>query len=139
MKIKVKVSDSKIKSGKQIATYIESITNNPENFLDPWLEKYVIHNKWELKTISTDDVLKDVYFEDSWNAVQNVGDLRYDEEVEGLTYADYDQPIVLYKDDKQTLLIDGYSRTERHLWNKDYKIRAYVNVSEIKEQNEEES
>jgi hypothetical protein len=130
MKIKVKIADNNIKSGNQIAKYIRDLTADPEMIVDNWIHEFVTPHRWELKTISINEVLKDPSFKESWEWIKSEEDLRYNEEEEGLNYSHYNQPIVLYQDEKETLLIDGYSRTERHLWNKDNNIKAYVNIKE---------
>lgn len=130
MRIKIKAKDNKVYSGKFIAKYIRDLTSDPEMVVDSWINQMVTPHKWELKTISVNEILKDPAFKESWQWIKTEEDLRYDEESEGLSYSHYNQPIVLYQDENETLLIDGYSRTERHLWNGDDTIQAYVNIKE---------
>lgn len=126
----LKLNDNDIKSGKEIAKYIRDLTSDPEMVVDNWIHQFVKPHKWELKTISMNEVLKDPAFKESWKWIKTEEDLRYNEEAEELNYSHYDQPIVLYQDNKETLLIDGYSRSERHLWNGEDTIKAYVNIKE---------
>jgi len=114
-------------SGRDIVNYIVSLTPDEDMVVESWLTEYVLPNTWELKTISLSQVLKDLAFKEYWEATKSEEDLRYNEELEELTFEDYVQPIVLYQDKKETLLIDGYSRATRHLWNNETYIKAYVN------------
>jgi hypothetical protein len=129
MKIKIKAKDNVIYSGKEIADYITKITEDsiriPDEFI---LDEYVKENRWQLKTISINEVLKDSNFKETW--LMNKKNLRYDNDYHKLNYSEYNQPIVLYQDENETLLIDGYSRTQRHLYDKDQTIKAYVNIKE---------
>jgi hypothetical protein len=119
---------NKVASGAQIARYIRSITSDLDMYVTSWINDIVKKHTWELKTIPTKEVLKDPAFEEAWSYVETEEDLRYNEEAEDLNYEHYNQPIVLFYDGDNVTLIDGYSRTERHLWNNDETIRAYVNV-----------
>lgn len=114
-------------SGREIATYIIGLTSAEDMVVESWLIQYVIPNSWELKTVSLEQILKDPAFKEFWENIKSEEDLRYDEEFEELTFEDYVQPVVLYEDRQETLLIDGYSRSARHLWNGEKQIKAYVN------------
>jgi hypothetical protein len=129
MKIKIKAKDNVIYSGKEVADYIIKITEDPIRIPDEFiLDNYVKENKWQLKIISTDEVLKDPNFKETW--LMNKKNFRYGNDYHKLNYSEYNQPIVLYQDKNETLLIDGYSRTQRHLYDKDQTIKVYINVKE---------
>ena len=129
MRIRIKAQDNRVYSGKEVVNYIIKITKDPIRLPDEFiLNDYVKENKWELKTISTSEVLKDPNFKETWS--MNKKNFRYDNDYHKLNYSEYNQPIVLYQDENETLLIDGYSRTQRHLYNKDQTIKAYVNIKE---------
>lgn len=115
--------------GKYVSDYIKELTSDPEMVVNSWLNKYVKNNNWELKTIPISVIRKDPAFEEQWKAIEEGNDeLRYDEEAEGLNSSHLRQPVVLFQDDNEVLLIDGYSRTIRHLVNGENNIQAYVNV-----------
>ena len=117
-----------MRSGKEIAKYINNITPESNMVVDSWINEFVLANNWELRQIPIETVLLDPSFKEAWEYISDEDDLRYDEYTDDVSYDTYKLPIVLYQDKDETLLIDGYSRTERHLWNGEDTIFAYVNV-----------
>lgn len=134
MRIKIKARDSRVYSGKKVADYFRELTEIDESItkvgLENLIERYVIKNKWELKSISINEILKDPYFEEFWDNVDSEEDLYEDYYDRDLNSWGLNQPIILYQDKDKTFLVDGYHRTAQHLLNEESTIRAYVNIKE---------
>lgn len=116
-----------IYSGEYVASYIIDITQNPEDVVSWYIEKYVMPNRWQLKTIDIIDTLDDAGVSEVVEyALYNPDEIfRYEEgEVDP---EDLYLPIVLY-DKEETILIDGYSRIIKHFLDNKETIEAFVTV-----------
>lgn len=134
MRIRIKARDSRIYSGEEVADYFREITEIDESItkigLENLIRNYVIGNKWEIKNIPVNEVLKDPDFKEFWNNVDSEEDLYEDYYDRDFDDWELNQPIILYKDNNKTFLVDGYHRTAQHLLNEESTIKAYVNVKE---------
>lgn len=134
MRIRIKARDNRVYSGKEVADYFREITEIDESITKTGLENlirnYVIKNKWEIKNIPVNEVLKDPDFKEFWNNVDSEEDLYEDYYDRDFDDWELNQPIILYKDNNKTFLVDGYHRTAQHLLNEESTIKAYVNVKE---------
>lgn len=134
MRIRIKARDNRVYSGKEVADYFREITEIDESITKTGLENlirnYVIKNKWEIKNIPVNEVLKDPDFKEFWNNVDSEEDLYEDYYDRDFDDWELNQPIILYKDNNKTFLVDGYHRTAQDLLNEESTIKAYVNVKE---------
>lgn len=134
IKIKLKTRDSKIYSDKEVAGYFREITEIDESItkigLENLIKNYVMGNKWEIKKISVNEVLKDPYLKEYWDNVDSEEDIYDDYYDRDLDDWGLNQPIILYQKDNKTFLVDGYHRTAQHLLNGESTINAYINLKE---------
>jgi hypothetical protein len=140
---------AKVYSGKHVAKHIIDITPLKDMVPYFYIEQYVLPNKWELKWLTLEDLLQDPAFREDFNSQLELmlSDknyyYRYNEyedtaEEEIPDPGDIDHSIVFYKDEKEAIVIDGYSRiiTSYHKYhlnsNDDLEMLAYVNLTSNK-------
>lgn len=134
MRIRIKGKDNKIYSDKEVADYFREITEIDESItkigLENLIRNYIIGNKWELKDIPVNEVLKDSDFKDYWNNVNSEEDIYEDYWDRDLDDWSLNQPIILYQDKDKTFLVDGYHRTAQLLLDEGSTVKAYINIRE---------
>ena len=123
-----------VKSGKEVADYIISITPDEAYIPDYYLEKYVINNNWVLKRIAITEIFKDAVvvqnFEEFEKQLEQDPNYLYRYGQDEVVADELFLPVVFYDDGSKTILIDGFSRTRMHFDLGKKTILAYVLASQ---------
>jgi disulfide oxidoreductase YuzD len=135
IKVKLKVQDSKVYSGEEVANYMQNITPSKENIPTYYANIAKKHN-FKLIKIPTNELI-DKYIGNDVGAMEYIegsADRYTGSDFNGFYDQDYNQidiseedlynPIVIVNGE----LLDGYSRVKQHLKRNIDHIMAYVNI-----------
>jgi len=115
-----------IKTAKEIADYIKFITPDESDIPDYYIDLVLKSNKlFKLQTIQIKDLLQ---ADENLRDYVESGEDRYADRDSDNEYVPYpeelDNPIVVFNGE----VIDGYSRTAKHVALGDPTIQAYVSI-----------